>query len=166
MPSWRGGKSQAIKNGSVWELNPLGALFKPPTGFEDQGPHQRCKHSQGRMPSLVLQVFRRFPVGVANCLAIGGIPDCFWRRTVSCLHVYRVPLSVRRWRSSAVGLMSHRSKSSRSVRICPVFGCGHFHNLFDFSNLFRRHPSTPDTNRTVLKIDFLQNQRSRFPLDL
>ena len=34
--------------GSVWESNPLTALFKPPTGFEDQGPHQRCKHSQGR----------------------------------------------------------------------------------------------------------------------
>src|SRR5262249_59231013 len=32
--------------GSVWESNPLTALFKPPTGFEDQGPHQRCKHSQ------------------------------------------------------------------------------------------------------------------------
>ena len=33
-------------NGSVWELNPLGALFIPPTGFEDQGHHQVCKHSQ------------------------------------------------------------------------------------------------------------------------
>ena len=32
--------------GSVWESNPLRALFKPATGFEDQGPHQRCKHSQ------------------------------------------------------------------------------------------------------------------------
>src|SRR5437016_12345306 len=35
------------KNGSVWESNPLRALFKPSTGFEDQGPHQRCKHSRG-----------------------------------------------------------------------------------------------------------------------
>src|SRR6516165_4643810 len=35
-----------MKSGSGWESNPLGALFKPPTGFEDQGPHQRCKHSQ------------------------------------------------------------------------------------------------------------------------
>src|SRR5262249_41279657 len=34
------------QDGSVWESNPLTALFKPPTGFEDQGPHQRCKHSQ------------------------------------------------------------------------------------------------------------------------
>src|SRR5262245_57031425 len=34
------------RNGSVWESNPLRALFKPSTGFEDQGPHQRCKHSQ------------------------------------------------------------------------------------------------------------------------
>src|SRR5688572_364074 len=33
-------------SGSVWESNPLRALFKPSTGFEDQGPHQRCKHSQ------------------------------------------------------------------------------------------------------------------------
>ena len=33
--------------GSVWESNPQGAVFQPPTGFEDQGPHQRCKHSQG-----------------------------------------------------------------------------------------------------------------------
>src|SRR5215831_10400465 len=33
--------------GSVWESNPQGALFKPPNGFEDRGPHQRCKHSQG-----------------------------------------------------------------------------------------------------------------------
>src|SRR5882672_5339794 len=57
------GGSKTRKDGSVWESNPLGALFKPPTGFEDQGPHQRCKHSQGRMPSLVLQVFRGFPDG-------------------------------------------------------------------------------------------------------
>jgi hypothetical protein len=33
-------------SGSVWESNPQRALFKPSTGFEDQGPHQRCKHSQ------------------------------------------------------------------------------------------------------------------------
>lgn len=33
-------------SGSVWKSNPLGALFIPPTGFEDQGPHQRCKHSR------------------------------------------------------------------------------------------------------------------------
>src|SRR5262245_47034339 len=33
-------------SGSVWESNPLRALFKPATGFEDQGPHQRCKHSR------------------------------------------------------------------------------------------------------------------------
>ena len=32
--------------GSVWESNPLGALFKPPAGFEDQGQHQLCKHSR------------------------------------------------------------------------------------------------------------------------
>src|ERR1051326_559276 len=34
----------ACRNGSVWESNPLGALFKPPLGFEDRSPHQRCKH--------------------------------------------------------------------------------------------------------------------------
>ena len=34
--------------GSVWESNPQRALFKPSTGFEDQGPHQRCKHSQNQ----------------------------------------------------------------------------------------------------------------------
>src|SRR5437870_4351868 len=28
------------------ESNPLRALFKPSTGFEDQGPHQRCKDSR------------------------------------------------------------------------------------------------------------------------
>ncbi len=32
--------------GSVWESNPQRALFKPSTGFEDQGRHQTCKHSQ------------------------------------------------------------------------------------------------------------------------
>src|SRR5438552_19023546 len=32
--------------GSVSESNRPRALFKPSTGFEDQGPHQRCKHSQ------------------------------------------------------------------------------------------------------------------------
>src|SRR5437867_6103772 len=37
-------------SGSVWESNPLGAFFKPPTGFEDQGPHQRCKHSRTVRP--------------------------------------------------------------------------------------------------------------------
>lgn len=31
-------------SGGVWESNPLGALFTPPTGFEDQGRHQPCKH--------------------------------------------------------------------------------------------------------------------------
>ena len=40
------------KSGSVWESNPQGALFTPPTGFEDQGRHQTCKHSQGRMNPL------------------------------------------------------------------------------------------------------------------
>ncbi len=34
------------QSGSVWESNPQRALFKPSTGFEDQGPHQRCKHSR------------------------------------------------------------------------------------------------------------------------
>ncbi len=35
---------EGINGGSVWESNPLRTFFKPPTGFEDQGPHQRCKH--------------------------------------------------------------------------------------------------------------------------
>ncbi len=34
------------KSGSVWESNPLRALFKPSCGFEDRGPHQRYTHSQ------------------------------------------------------------------------------------------------------------------------
>lgn len=34
--------------GSVWESNPLRALFKPPAGFEDQGRRQPCKHSLGQ----------------------------------------------------------------------------------------------------------------------
>ena len=38
---------RGLRNGSVWESNPLTAFFKPPAGFEDQGPHQRCKHSPG-----------------------------------------------------------------------------------------------------------------------
>src|SRR5260370_37998768 len=38
--------SKNKESGSVWESNPLTAFFKPPTGFEDQGPHQRCKHSR------------------------------------------------------------------------------------------------------------------------
>src|SRR4051794_14516106 len=33
-------------NGSVWESNPLRALFKPPAGFEDQARHQPWKHSR------------------------------------------------------------------------------------------------------------------------
>ena len=37
---------------SVWESNPLGALFTPPAGFEDQGRHQTCKHSpRSRTPA-------------------------------------------------------------------------------------------------------------------
>ncbi len=36
-----------VKSGSVWESNPQRALFKPATGFEDQGHHQMCKHSRG-----------------------------------------------------------------------------------------------------------------------
>jgi hypothetical protein len=47
--------------GSVWESNPLRALFKPAAGFEDRGPHQRCKHS------------RRFVVGPRK-RAIPAIP--------------------------------------------------------------------------------------------
>ena len=42
------GRRDVNKSGSVWESNPLTAFFKPPAGFEDQGPHQRCKHSPGR----------------------------------------------------------------------------------------------------------------------
>jgi integrase/recombinase XerD len=41
-----GETSKKRESGSVWESNPLTAFFKPPTGFEDQGPHQRCKHSR------------------------------------------------------------------------------------------------------------------------
>lgn len=37
-----------LKSGNVWESNPLGALFKPPDGFEDHGQHQLCKHSRNR----------------------------------------------------------------------------------------------------------------------
>ena len=35
-----------LSSGSVWESNPLGALFTPPTGFEDLGRRQPCKHSR------------------------------------------------------------------------------------------------------------------------
>jgi integrase len=38
-------------NGSVSESNRQRALFTPPTGFEDLGPHQRCKHSRRATPS-------------------------------------------------------------------------------------------------------------------
>ena len=38
-----------LKSGNVWELNPLGALFKPPDGFEDHGQHQLCKHSRNQL---------------------------------------------------------------------------------------------------------------------
>jgi len=41
-------------NGSVWKSNPLNPLFKGPTGFEDLGRHQPCKHSQG-LRSLVFR---------------------------------------------------------------------------------------------------------------
>ena len=46
-----GETSKNKESGSVWESNPLTAFFKPPTGFEDQGPHQRCKHSRNSKPS-------------------------------------------------------------------------------------------------------------------
>src|SRR5438876_5524765 len=52
-------------NGSVWESNPLTAFFKPPTGFEDQGPHQRCKHSRKlgmKLPIRVLNLKLRLRV--------------------------------------------------------------------------------------------------------
>jgi hypothetical protein len=45
-PEMSGETSKNTESGSVWESNPLTAFFKPPTGFEDQGPHQRCKHSR------------------------------------------------------------------------------------------------------------------------
>ena len=45
----QGGNAASVRDGSVWESNPQRALFKPSTGFEDQGPHQRCKHSQGML---------------------------------------------------------------------------------------------------------------------
>ncbi len=48
-----------LHDGSVWESNPLTAFFKPPTGFEDQGPHQRCKHSQGRLGASRLATARQ-----------------------------------------------------------------------------------------------------------
>src|SRR5260370_1040059 len=38
---WRANRE---KDGSVWESNPQRTFFKPPTGFEDQGHHQMCKH--------------------------------------------------------------------------------------------------------------------------
>jgi integrase len=41
-----GETAEKAGNGSAWESNPQRALFKPSTGFEDRGPHQRCKHSQ------------------------------------------------------------------------------------------------------------------------
>src|SRR5262249_20853578 len=47
-------------SGSVWESNPLRALFKPSTGFEDQGPHQRCKHSRSPEALRKPQDFRDF----------------------------------------------------------------------------------------------------------
>src|SRR5947208_4713282 len=47
------------RSGSVWESNPQRALFKPSTGFEDQGPHQRCKHSQEPCFSAETAAFSR-----------------------------------------------------------------------------------------------------------
>lgn len=44
------GSSRGIHNGGVSESNRQRALFTPATGFEDLGPHQRCKHPQ---PSAV-----------------------------------------------------------------------------------------------------------------
>src|SRR6516165_2490671 len=45
--------------GSVWESNPQRALFKPATGFEDQGPHQRCKHSRNPEKTRKPRIFSR-----------------------------------------------------------------------------------------------------------
>lgn len=48
------GKAEKVRaagpyqSGSVSESNRQRALFTPATGFEDPGPHQRCKRSQGR----------------------------------------------------------------------------------------------------------------------
>src|SRR5262245_11222175 len=47
-------------SGTVWEAKPLRALFKPSTGFEDQGPHQRCKHSRSPEALRKPQDFRDF----------------------------------------------------------------------------------------------------------
>ena len=46
VPEKQGEQRQNEASGSVWKSNPLGALFTPPTGFEDLGRHQPCKHSQ------------------------------------------------------------------------------------------------------------------------
>ncbi len=45
--------SGIFKSGNVWELNPLGALFKPPDGFEDHGQHQLCKHSRNQLDKAI-----------------------------------------------------------------------------------------------------------------
>ena len=45
-PENKGETPETKASGSVWESNPLTAFFKPSAGFEDQGLHQKCKHSQ------------------------------------------------------------------------------------------------------------------------
>ncbi len=53
-------KSAVRKNGSVRESNPPTALFTPSTGFEDQGQHQLCRHSQ---PDILGRGFRPVQAG-------------------------------------------------------------------------------------------------------
>ena len=60
-----------MKSGNVWELNPLGALFKPPDGFEDHGQHQLCKHSRNQL-NLTLTAKGYYPR--KSC----AVQFCWW----------------------------------------------------------------------------------------
>src|SRR4051794_30646454 len=53
-------------SGGVSESNRLAALFTPPTGFEDQGRHQPCKHPRS---------------GPAHCKARGTAGKTGFRRS-------------------------------------------------------------------------------------
>src|SRR5205807_6524096 len=68
--------------------------------------------------------------------------------------------SKRRWPAPLDALVRNRLRGTRvvGVRTCPVLECGHFRNSFDFISLIHFDSETPDTNRSLSKVDFCKTQ--------
>jgi hypothetical protein len=100
-----------LNSGSVWESNPQRALFKPATGFEDQGHHQMCKHSRTqenpRKPRLFQALLIVFALGGAVYYQLSGRSVSFPHREVRRETKPSRAHSLRRWFSRGAGLLEH-----------------------------------------------------------